>query len=84
MNENTIFSKTSVEHYPVTVKLENVKDFQISGITCSEEGVVFLSDIGRNQIYRMDNTNGTCFSFGQQMLSEFVFKISLNLLNMKI
>ena len=35
----------------------------------SSPGVVFLADSGRSQIYRLDITDGTCFSFGKDVLS---------------
>ena len=58
-----------MEHYPITVKTEEVPDVVISGITCSSLGVVFLADSGRSQIYRLDITDGTCFSFGKDVLN---------------
>ena len=58
-----------MEHYPISVKMEDVPDVKISGITCSTHGVVFLADIARSLIYRLDITDGTCFSFGKDILS---------------
>ena len=58
-----------MEHFPISVQMEDVPDIEISGITCSTHGVVFLADIGRSQVYRLDITDGTCFSFGKDILS---------------
>ena len=58
-----------MEHYPICVKIEDVPDVVISGVTCSTLGVVFLADIRRSQVYRLDLTDGTCLTFGKDILS---------------
>ena len=65
-----IFSPGRVEHYPISVKLEDVPDVQISGLTCSSTGIVFMSDKGRSLVYRLDLNDGTCFNFGRGVLSK--------------
>lgn len=58
-----------MEHCPISVKLEDVPSVQISGVSCSTEGVMFLSDRNRSLIYRLDIEDGTSFSFGKAALS---------------
>ena len=73
-----------MEHYPIAVKVEEVPDVVISGITCSSLGVVFLADSRRSQVYRLDITDGTCFTFGKELLSNIKTHISVDLSNIFI
>ena len=66
------------------MKVEDVPDVVISGITCSSLGVVFLADSRRSQVYRLDITDGTCFTFGKEILSNIKIHISVDLSNIFI
>jgi hypothetical protein len=65
-----ILSPDCVEHYPICLKVNEVLDVQISGISCSKQGIVFLSDSGRGVVYRLDLNDGTCFNFGRGTLGK--------------
>lgn len=69
---NIYFSEDRVEHYPISVKLEDVPHVQISGLSCSEEGILFLADKGRSLVYRFDVSDGTSYSFGKGKLSKTI------------
>ena len=64
------FSENKVEHYPISVKLEDVPCVEIAGLSCSEEGILFLADKGRSLVYRLDLSDGTCFSFVKDKISK--------------
>ena len=66
------------------MKVEEVPDVVISGITCSSLGVVFLADSRRSQVYRLYITDGTCFTFGKEILSNINIHISVDLSNIFI
>ena len=61
-----------MEHCPISVKLEVVPIVQISGVSCSTDGVVLLSDRNKSLIYRLDIEDGTSFSFGKAALSRLM------------
>ena len=55
----------------LSIKLEEVKKTEISGICCSINGLTFVADKGRQCIYRLDLDDGTSFSFGEGKLSKY-------------
>ena len=71
------FSDGNVSHIPIScVTRENVIGSKVSGICCSKNGIVYLSDSGSNRIYRVDSSTGSCASFGGHILGQlFVLKI---------
>ena len=58
-----------MEHIPVPVKQEDVADMTISGLSCSEGGVVFMTNKTRGLVYSVDINNCSSFSFGVGKLS---------------
>ena len=51
------FSDGKVSHIPIyCVVRENVFESKVSGICCSENGIVYLSDSGSNRIYRVGSS----------------------------
>ena len=65
-----ILSPDCVEHFPICLKVSEVPDVKISGISCSKQGIVFLADSGRGVVYRLDLNDGTCFNFGRETLGK--------------
>ena len=65
-----VFCSELVEHIPISVKLEDVPNITISGISCSEGGILFLADKTRKLIYRLDVQTCSSFSFGEGKLSK--------------
>ena len=59
----------------MAVKLEDVPSVTISGISCSESGIVFMADKTRNMVYRLDTMTCTSFSFGEGKISKYLFGI---------
>ena len=55
------------------MKLEDVPNVTISGISCSEGGILFLADKTRNLVYRLDVNTCSSFSFGEGKLSKLCF-----------
>ena len=68
---NNVFFSELVEHIPISVKLEDVPNITISGLSCSEGGILFLADKTRNLVYRLDVQTCSSFSFGDGKLSKF-------------
>ena len=65
------FSDTDVSHTPVSsVKPEEIGRCKISGMCCSEDGVVYAVDQGSKKIYRVEIETGNCFSFGRNVLGK--------------
>ena len=62
-----------MEHIPVPVKQEDVAKITISGLACSEGGIVFLADKTRGVVYSVDINNCSSFSFGLGKLSKFLY-----------
>ena len=71
------FSGGKVSHIPIScVTRENVDGSEVTGICCSKNGIVYLSDIGCNKVYRVDSSSGSCMSFGGDILGKlFLLKI---------
>ena len=59
----------------MAVKLEDVPDVTISGICCSESGILFMTDKTRNMVYRLDTVTCSSFSFGEGKMSKNFFEI---------
>ena len=63
------FSGGKVSHIPIScVTRENVDGSEVTGICCSRNGIVYLSDIGCNKVYRVDSSSGSCMSFGGDII----------------
>ena len=52
------------------VPLEEVITSLVSDLCCSDKGVVYIADKGRNQMYRIDVDRGNCTTFGEGTLGE--------------
>ena len=64
----------SVTHIPVSsVPLEEVNTSLVSDLCCSNKGVAFIADKGRNQIYRIDIDRGNCTTFGKEIIGEYCY-----------
>ena len=58
-----------VSHIPIScVPREETSDSMVSGICSSDKGIIFISDSGRNQVYRVDTLKKNCTSFGADVL----------------
>eukprot|EP00092_Neocalanus_flemingeri_P100028 GFUD01127695.1.p1 GENE.GFUD01127695.1~~GFUD01127695.1.p1 ORF type:complete len:145 (+),score=26.26 GFUD01127695.1:422-856(+) len=65
-----IKSESDVTHTPVSsIKPEEITRCNITGLSCSEAGVVYAVDQGSKKIYRVEVETGNCYSFGQNYLA---------------